>query len=197
MSLSGITGDGLATYVASMLSQAQQKTGTTDDAAATARARASASSALDTIAHSRQSVSAQAGLAKQRTQLTTDLQAALSKAGLAVKGELGFSVDADGEVQVTGTKDDQQMIASFLKKDTTKPGFTQRITALVQSADKLSASMRDNAAWVQAARYAGRNGNMAALYATFAQTQDATAASYRIDAKSGSLTYPGVLSSRA
>jgi hypothetical protein len=197
MTFGAITGSGLATYVASMLSQAQEQATTTDSAAATARARASSSSALDAVAHSRKAVSAQAVLSKRQMQLTSDLQAALSKAGLAVKGELAFSVDADGEVQVTGTKDDQQRVAAFLKNDATKPGFTQRITDLVQSADKLSASMRDNAAWVQAARSVGRNGNMAALYSTFAQTQDTTAAAYRIDAKSGALSYPGVVASQA
>jgi 6-phosphogluconolactonase (cycloisomerase 2 family) len=50
---------------------------------------------------------------------------------------------------------------------------------------------------VQAARSVGRNGDMAALYSTFAQAQDTTAAAYRLDAKSGSLSYPGVVVSQA
>jgi hypothetical protein len=198
MSFGGITGSGLATYVASMLNTAEQKANEgTAGTSTTKHVAGSSASALDTIAHSRKSVSAQATLTRQQTQLTSDIRTALTSRGLALKGELSFSTNSDGDVEITGSKDDRAAFATLIQNDTTKPSITQRLTGLVQSADKLSASMRDSAAWAQAARYAGRNGNMMELYSTFAQTQDSSASAYRVDATAGSLTYPGVISSKA
>jgi hypothetical protein len=200
MGFGQITGSGLGDYVSSLLTQAQAQAGTTGSSATSApskAATAAAASALDMVSHTYKSTSAQATLAKAQTQLTSDLRAALTKAGTSLTSDVSFSIDATGAVQVSGNKADEASIASFMKADKSSPSFASRLTGMLQSADSLSTSLQHNAALVQAARSAGRGGDVLDLYTSLLEGQSASSATYAFGSNSASLTYPGVLTTRA
>ena len=167
--------------------------GTTSTAATKAQAQAALASAAKTFRAS----TAEAALEKRQTALASDLQAAMAKAGVKLSGSVDFTVDSTGKLVANGSDADKAAANAFLKADTSKPGFASRITSLASDSDKLSSSIRQNAAISQAARYGGRGGGVMSLYSSLMQQQDKTPAVFSLSSSASSLTYPGVLAAQA
>jgi outer membrane murein-binding lipoprotein Lpp len=159
--------------------------------------KAAAAAALDAASHSFKSTSAQGKLEKKEAALATDLRAAMTKAGVTLTGPVEFSVDSGGVLQVGGNDKDKAAVTAFLKNDATKPTFASRVSNLAAEADNLSNTIRQTAAISQAARYAGSSSNVMSLYGSLMKQQEATPAVFSLSATASSLTYPGVLASKA
>ena len=202
-----LTGTSLAAYVNALLA----KTGKSpDDASAAGGANAALgagadpaslqkaqAAALSASAKSFKFAGAQRTLDQQRANLATQLTAGLAKAGFKLGGTVEFSLGSDGKLAVQGSDSDRTLVNAFLKHDTSQPRLSSQITALAKGADQLSATIRQSAAISQAARYAGSSANVMSLYGTLMQQQDQTSATFSLSGSSSSLTYPGVLASKA
>ena len=193
------SGASMSAYVGSLL----DKTGNSGTSNSTTASRAdtsmkaTAAAALDAASHSFKSTSAQSKLDKKETALATDLRAAMTKAGVTLSGPVEFSVDSGGTLQVGGNDKDKAAVTAFLKNDVTKPTFASRVSNLAAEADNLSNTIRQTAAISQAARYAGSASNVMSLYGSLMQQQDSTPAVFSLSGSASSLTYPGVLASKA
>ena len=188
----------LQAYVNSLI--ARSNNAGADPAAAaggTDALKKSSQTALDSAAKSYKSSAAQRVLQDQQTKLGADLKASLAKAGVKLEGAIEFSLDAKGNLSVKGSDKDKASVNAFLKNDTSKPDFASRISSLTQAADELSSTIRQTAAISQAARYASTSGDVMLLYSTLVKQQDTTASVFSLSASSSSLTYPGVLASKA
>jgi len=199
-------GAGMSAYINALLAKASGAAGTTGSSTdsanaaatpATVAAKAAAAASLAAASQSFKSTSAQQKLDQKQTALATDMRAAMAKAGVALSGPVAFSVDAKGGLTVEGSDKDKAAVAAFLKADASKPGFSSRLSALSTEASALSATIRQSAAISQAARYAGASGNVMSMYSSLLAQQDATPATFSLSAASSSLTYAGVLSSKA
>ncbi|MGJ4748783.1 hypothetical protein ACQV5M_20650, partial [Leptospira sp. SA-E8] len=101
--------------------------------------------------------------AAQKT-LSTDLRAAMTKAGVKLTGEVQFSVNSKGEVEVKGSDADKAAVKAFLKADTSNPSFASRIATQAQDALKLSTTIQQSAAISQAATLAKTSSGVISLY---------------------------------
>ena len=153
--------------------------------------------ALDRAAGTAKSLAAGHSLESGEKKLATDLRAALAKAGVKLSGAIEFSVKSDGTVETKGSDADKAAIKAFLAADTTQPSFANRIATQAKDAMKLSSTIQQSAAISQAAKVAGRSGNLMSLYSTYMQQSAATTVVFSVSAASSSLTYPGSLSANA
>lgn len=133
--------------------------------------------------------------ASQKT-LSTDLRAAMEKAGVKLTGTIEFSVKSDGSVEIKGSDADKAATKAFLKADTSQPSFATRIASQARDALKLSATLQQSAAISQAARAAKTSGGVMSLYTSLMQ-QSGGAAVFSVSATSSSLIYPGSLAANA
>jgi len=194
---------GISAYVNSLLAKAG-KAADGSNAASTAAGssgsssvQATADAALQAAAQRFSSSSVQQALDKRSTALATELQAGLAKAGVKLAGTVEFSQGSDGALSVKGSEADQAAVKAWLKTDTSRPSLSSRLSTLAQDADQLSGTIRQSAAISQAARYAGGPGSVMSLYTTLMNQQDSRAAVFSFSSSGGSLSYPGVLASKA
>lgn len=143
------------------------------------------------------SAAAAAVLERNQKALTTELRAALDKAGVKLTGTVDFSVKSDGSVEVKGNDADKAAVKGFLSADTSKPGFATRIATQAKDALKLSDTIQQSAAISQAARSAKSAAGVMSLYTSLMQQTGTSAAVYSLAATTSSLTYPGSLSANA
>jgi len=200
----GSSGTSISAYVNSLLSKTATSvasdstaSATTSAASSSAAAKAAAKAALDQASHTFKSTSAQQKLEQKQTALGSDLRTAMAKAGVTLQGSIELSVGSDGNLKVTGSEKDTAAAIAFLKSDATKPSFASRVSRLAADATALSTSLQKSAAISQAARSAGRGGNVMSLYSSLLQQQASTPAVFAMSAASSSLSYPGVLASKA
>ena len=130
-------------------------------------------------------------------KLATELRAALSQAGAKLDGTVEFSVKSNGSVAVNGSDADKATMQTFLKADTSQPGFARRIATQAQDALKLSSSIQQNAAISQAARYARSTGGVMTMYQSLMQQAGTTNVVFSMSATSNSLSDPGSLAASA
>jgi hypothetical protein len=161
--------------------------------AAAAAAKAAAQASLLSAAGTFRASTAQHVLDRQQAALATDLRAAMTKAGVKLAGPVEFSLDSTGKLAVKAGVADKAAMSAFLKADTSRPGFSARLTSVTSDADKLSGSVRQSAAISQAARYGGRGAGVMSLYGSLMQQQDTTPAVFSLGAAESSLTYPGAI----
>jgi hypothetical protein len=193
------SGAAMSAYASSLLSS-RSDTGSSGTSAATPAStalKAAAAAALDKASHTFKATSAQHSLEQKETALAGDLRSALSASGVKLSGSVEFSIGSDGTLAMTGSDADKQAVGKFLKSDKSQPSFTSRVTTLAGQADALSATIRQNAAISQAARYAGGPSGVMSLYSTLMQQQDSTPAVFTLSASGSSLTYPGGLATAA
>jgi hypothetical protein len=195
------SGAALSAYISSLL--AKSASGTSSDTAAaaatptTAAAKTAANAALSAASQRFGSTSAQHKLDQKQAALAADMRSAMSRAGISLSGAVEFSLAGDGSLKVDGSDEDKAAVTAFLKSDAGTPGFAARLTSLAAEAGALSTSIRQSAAISQAAKYAGRGGDVMSLYNSLLTQQDSTPAAFALSASTSSLTYPGVLSSEA
>jgi hypothetical protein len=196
------TGHSLLSYLSA---QTSQNAGSADSSAAStaatanakARSTATAQAALAAAGSTHQAAVAGRALDKQQTQLSTDLRAAMAQAGVKLGGAVEFSVGSDGSVGIKASDADKAATTAFLKADTSRPSFATRVATLTHDALKLSATIQQSAAISQAARHAGKSGGVMSLYASLMQQSNTTPAVFTVAAASSSLTYAGVLATKA
>jgi len=194
------SGTALSAYVSSLL----DKTGTAQgqgqaqaaDTPAAKSMKAGAQAAQSAASHSARSTSAQQHLEQDQQSLAKDLRAALSASGVSLEGPVEFSVGSGGGLAVHGSEKDQAAVRAFLKNDTRKPGFVTRLASLTSQATQLSTGLQQTAAISQAAKY-GKVGNVMSLYSSYLQQHETAPAVFSLSASSSSLSYPGVLASKA
>ncbi len=194
------TGPSLLNYLSaptSASSDASTSASTATNAATNARVAATAKAALAAAGNTHQATVAERALDKQQTALATNLRAAMARAGVKLTGSVEFSLVSDGTLAVKGTEADTRATTAFLKADTSKPGFSAQLSALARDAGKFSATVQQSAAITQAARYGGKSGGVMSLYASLMQQSNAAPAVFSVSAGSSSLTYPGVLATKA
>lgn len=152
---------------------------------------------LQRAAGASKSAAAAAVLERNQKALTTELRAALDKAGVKLTGTVDFSVKSDGSVEVKGNDADKAAVKSFLSADSSKPSFATRIATQAKDALKLSETIQQSAAISQAAKSAKSAAGVMSLYTSLMQKAGASAAVYSLSPTSSSLTYPGSLSTNA
>lgn len=200
-SLYGSTG--VSAYVNALLAKAGKAADGSNNAASanstagTGPMQAIADAALQTASQRFQSSSAQHALEKRGDGLAAELKAGLAKAGVVLEGAVEFSLDSKGELAVKGSEKDQAAAQAWLKSDGSRPSMSSRLVALANDAEQVSGTIRQSAAISQAARYAGSSGNVMSLYTTLMNQQDNSAAVFSFSNAASSLTYPGVLASKA
>ncbi|HSI61061.1 MAG TPA: hypothetical protein VLA16_26120 [Ideonella sp.] len=190
----------ISAYVNSLLAKAgkaSEGSSSTTATGSTGTMQASAKAALQTAAQSFKSSTAQHALETRQGALAAELKAGLAKAGVKLEGAVEFSLDSKGELSIDGSEKDLAAVKAFLKGDTGKPSLSSRLTDLANDADQLSGTIRQSAAISQAARYAGNSSNVMSLYTSLMQQQESASAVFSFSADASSLTYPGVLASKA
>ena len=153
--------------------------------------------ALQRAAGMAKSATAIQALETSQKTLSTDLRAAMQKAGVKLSGAIEFSVKSDGSVDIKGSDADKVTTQAFLKADTSQPSFATRIAGQARDALKLSAMLQQSAAISQAAGLAKTSGGVMALYTSLMQQSTGGAAVFSVSATSSSLTYPGSLATNA
>lgn len=193
------SGTSMSAYVDSLLSKTSGGTNndSTTSTATSAAAKAAAKAALSVASHSFKSTGAQQKLEQRQAALGGDLRSAMAKAGVTLQGSIELSVGSDGNLKVAGSDKDTAAAIAFLKADSSKPSLASRVTSLAADANALSTSLQQSAAISQAARYAGRGGNVMSLYGSLLKQQDASSAVLTLSSSGTSLSYPGVLTSKA
>jgi len=134
--------------------------------------------------------------AGQKT-LSTELRAAMNKAGVKLGGAIEFTVKSDGSVDVKGSDADKAATKAFLAADTSRPGFATRIASQAKEALQLSATIQQSAAISQAARLAKTSGGVMSLYTSLMQQTATSSVVFSVAGASSSLTYPGSLTVNA
>ncbi len=134
--------------------------------------------------------------AAQKT-LATELRAAMTKANVKLTGEVQFSVNSKGEVEIKGTDADKAAVKAFFKADTSDPSFASRIATQAQDALKLSTTIQQSAAISQAATLAKTSSGVISLYKSLVQQTAATSVVFSLAEKTSALTYPGSLITKA
>lgn len=153
--------------------------------------------ALQRAAGTTKSAAAAQGLETAQKKLSTELRAALEKAGVKLTGTVDFTIKSDGSVSLKGSDADKAAMKSFLSADTSQPSFATRIASQAKDALKLSETIQQSAAISQAAKSAKSAAGVMSLYTSFMQQASASSAVYSLSATSSSLTYPGSLSTNA
>ena len=129
--------------------------------------------------------------------LSSDLRAAMDKAGVKLAGTVDFSVSSEGAVQTKAADADKAAVKAFLNADTSHPSFATRIANQAQDALKLSSSIQQGAAISQAATYAKSSSGVVALYSSMMQRASGANVVFSVSAESSSLSYPGSLAADA
>lgn len=195
------TGNSLLSYLTAQSSGAGDGSAaaatTATNANTKARIAATAQAALAAAGSSHQAAVAEHALDKQQTALSKELRAAMTQSGITLTGSIEFSVGSDGALAIKGSDADKAAAASFLKADTHRPSCSSRLTSLVQDAGKPSATIQQRAAISQAARYGGSSGGVMSLYTSLMQQTNTTPTVFAVSAASSSLTYAGVLATKA
>lgn len=198
---SSLTGNSLIAYLQTATAKAQSGTGEVGDAAASRKTAATNSvasnSAVLAASHGYRSTVAQGSLDRQQNTLAADLRKALGKTGIELSGPVKFGVSSAGKLVVSGSDADKEKISKFLSGDTTKPSFSTQLIGLTSAAENLSNTIKQSAAISQAARYSSGPAGLLAIYATLSKQQDSAAALFTLSGASSSLTYAGVLTSKA
>ncbi len=191
--LNYLTSQGQDTTTAATLTNGKATTA----GAGTAQTGTVPKAALDRAAGTTKSLAAGHSLESGEKKLATDLRAALAKAGVKLSGAVEFSVKSDGTVETKGSDADKAALKAFLNADTTQPSFANRMATQAKDAMKLSSTIQQSAAISQAAKVAGRSGNLMSLYNTYMQQSAATTVVFSVSAATSSLTYPGSLAASA
>jgi hypothetical protein len=175
--------------------------------ASTTTGKTAGGSKTGTPAISQEALQRAAGMAKSATAiqaleasqktLSSDLRAAMQKAGVKLTGTIEFAVKSDGSVEIKGSDADRTATKAFLKADAGQPSFAMRIASQARDALKLSATLQQSAAISQAARHARTSGGVMSLYTSLMQQSVGATAVYSVSATSSSLTYPGSLAANA
>lgn len=202
--ISSAAGSSLLNYLTAQTSQnaGSPATGgafgtTTSNANVPARVAATSQAALATAASRHSASTAGQALDKQQSALSKDLLAAMSRSGVKLSGAVEFSVSSDGSVGIKGNASDKAATTAFLKADNSRPSFAMRVATQARDALKLSSTIQQSAAISQAARYAGKSGDVMSLYNSLMAQSNTTAAVFSVSASSSSLTYPGALATKA
>lgn len=200
------SGNAISSYLNSLLAKGQA-TGPKDQGTGTAGVeagsqgdklmKAASDAALANAAKGVKAAAGQRQLESKATALATELQAALRQAGVKLGSTLDFSVAADGQLAIKGTQKDADAANAFLKNDQRVPSFASRVAALAKEADAHSQTVRQHAAISQAARYAASASGVMSLYGALLQRQDTSTAVFTLGPSGGSLSYPGMLQSKA
>jgi hypothetical protein len=196
------SGSSLISY---LTAKTPQSTGSaTGDAASTtastnaqAQASATKAAALQAAGKTPQNSVALKALDRQQAVLANDLRSAMSKANVKLTGAVEFSVGSDGAVDIKANDADKAAVKAFLNADKGSPGFASRIATQARDALELSTSLQTRAAISQAARFAGKSGNVMAMYSSLMQQSSASTAVFSFSATASSLSYPGSLSTKA
>ena len=193
------SGNAMSSYVNSLLAKARgaDASGVEAGSQGDKLMKAASEAALANAAKGVKGAAGQRQLESKATALSTELQAALKQAGIRLGGPVDFSLAADGQLAIKGTDKDTDAAKAFLKNDKSVPGFASRLAALAKEADAHSQTLRQNAAISQAARYAANATGVMSLYGSLLQRQDTSPAVFTLSASGGSLSYPGVLQSKA
>lgn len=193
------SGNAMSSYVNSLLAKAKgaDTSGVEAGSQGDKLMKTASDAALANAAKGVKAAAGQRQLESKATALATELQAALKQAGVKLSGSVEFSVAPDGQLAIKGTHKDADAARAFLKNDQRVPSFASRLGALAKEADAHSQTLRQNAAISQAARYAANASGVMSLYGSLLQRQDSTPAVFTLSASGGSLTYPGVLQSKA
>lgn len=132
---------------------------------------------------------------RQQT-LSTELRAAMEKAGIKLGGAIEFTVKSDGSVDIQGSDADKAATQAFLKADASRPSFATRIASQAREALQLSATLQQSAAISQAAKAAKSAGGVMSLYNSLMQQAGTSSVVFSVSATSSSLSYPGSLAAR-
>ena len=193
--LNFLTAQGQDAVQASTL--ANGKATTPGSATTKANITAVSKAALDRASGTAKSLAAGHSLEAGENKLATDLRAELAEAGVKLSGAIEFSVKSDGTVQTKGSDADKKAVKAFLSADASQSSFANRIATQAKEAMKLSSTFQQSAAISQAAKVAGRSGNLMSLYRSYMQQSAATTVVFTVSAASSSLTYPGSLAASA
>jgi hypothetical protein len=136
-------------------------------------------------------------LDNRQKALSADLRAAMEKAGVKLSGAIEFTIKSDGSVDVKGSEADKAATQTFLKADTGRPSFANRIATQAKEALQLSTTLQQSAAISQAAKAARSAGGVMALYTSLMQQAGTASVSFSVSATASTLTYPGSLAARA
>lgn len=193
------SGNAMSSYVNTLLAKAKgtDTSGVEAGSQGDKLMKAASEAALANAAKGVKATAGQRQLESKATALSTELRAAMKQAGLKLGGAVDFSVAADGKLAIQGSDKDTDAAKAFLQNDKSTPSFASRLGALTKEADAHSQTLRQNAAISQAARYASNSTGVMSLYGSLLQRQDTTPAVFTLSASGGSLTYPGVLQSKA
>ena len=201
------SGNAMSSYLNSLLAKSQANGQAKDQGTVTAGVeagsqgdklmKAASDAALANAAKGVKAAAGQRQLESKATALAAELQAALRQAGVKLGGAVDFSVAANGQLAIKGTQKDADAANAFLKNDQRVPSFASRVAALAKEADAHSQTVRQNAAISQAARYAASASGVMSLYGSLLQRQDGSTAVFTLGASGGSLSYPGMLQSKA
>ncbi|MCE4552952.1 hypothetical protein [Pelomonas cellulosilytica] len=153
--------------------------------------------ALQQAAGTAKSAKAVQSLEAGQKALSTELRAAMAKAGVTLTGTVEFTVKNDGSVGIKGSDADKTATQAFLKADSSQPSFASRIAGQARDALKLSATIQQSAAISQAAKLAKGSSGVMSLYTSLMQQSAGTAAVFSVSSASSSLTYPGSLATKA
>ncbi len=129
--------------------------------------------------------------------LSADLRAAMGKASVKLTGPIEFTVKSDGSVDLKGSDADKAATQAFLKADTSRPSFANRIATQAKDALQLSTTLQQSAAISQAAKAARSAGGVMALYTSLMQQAGTSSVVFSVSATGSSLSYPGALAARA
>lgn len=193
------SGSSLISYLSGKTSQ---NAGSTGGSAASAApdvlsiANATKQQALQAAGKTPQNSTALRAVDKQQAALANDLRAAMTQAKVKLTGTVEFSIGSDGAVDIKGNDADKKAVKDFLKADASEPNFAARIATQAKNALELSSKLQERAAISQAARYAGKSGDVMSLYSSLMQ-QGSTTAVFSLSATASSLSYPGSLSTQA
>lgn len=166
-------------------------------AAGSGKVNALSPAALQRAAGSGRSAASVSHLDSVQKALSTDLRAALAKAGVKLGGAVEFAVTSGGAVDIKGSASDKAAVQAFLKADGSQPSFATRIASQAKDALTLSATIQQSAAISQAARLAKTSGGVISLYTSLMQQASSTSVVFSLSATSSSLTYPGSLAAKA
>jgi hypothetical protein len=153
--------------------------------------------ALQRAAGANKAATATRALEAGQKTLSTDLRAALGKAGVKLSGAVEFTVKSDGSVDIKGSDADKAATRAFLSADTSQPSFATRIANQAREALKLSASIQQSAAISQAAKLAKSSGGVMSLYTSLMQQAGTASVVFSVSGTASSLTYPGSLTAAA
>lgn len=177
--------------------QGQDGSKATASSGKSATAAAISPAAMQRASGTPKNASAIQALENRQKALSADLRAAMDKAGVKLTGSIEFTVKSDGSVDLKGSDADKAAAQAFLKADTSRPTFANRIATQAKEALQLSTTLQQSAAISQAAKAARSAGGVMALYTSLIQQAGTSSVVFSVSATGSSLSYPGSLAARA